>query len=559
MPGHRFVSIIEGPAKRYGVVVDTSLVDALVEDTPKEDALPLLAFALQRLWHQYAASGALTKENYERIGGLKALIEDAAERALRGLAPGEDAPMPTSPVTKSVTDLGASTFVPALAQINDQGAVIRSFAAWSSFTDEQQKLLERFSQWRLVVRKGDENGGTVEVAHEALFREWTRLRGWLEPERMRLRSLRSLQLDAATWDRNGRDANFLNHRGKRLAEALTLASLEGYKKRLNALELDYLSTCQEVEWLARRQARRIRVVVGVLACAVAAAFAGWLNEDYLVERINWFMTMRPYMIANFRPHLLTAEAEQALRPEASFRECAKDCPEMVVVPAGTFSMGSSDSEPGHYNDEAPQHLVTIGKPFAVSKFDVTFDEWDACASVGGCPHVGDSDFGRGSKPVINVTWDDAQKYVAWLSLMTGHAYRLLSEAEWEYSARAGTVTAYYWGGEVGVGKANCTGCGGEFDGKNTSAVGSFSPNAFGLYDMEGNVWQWVQECVHDNYVGAPTDGSTWPGGDCNRHIIRGGAWNYDPRNIRVAIRGRNTTVGRVDYTGIRVGRTVRIP
>jgi hypothetical protein len=215
IPGYRFESVVEEPAKRYGVEVDHALVDAVIGDAPTEGALPLLAFALQRLWRQYAASGALTKDNYDKVGGLQGLIEDAAERALRGLTPEMDVALPPGPPPKRRLDLAASTFVPALAQINDQGATIRRIAAWSGFSDEQQELLIGFDQWRLVVHKGETDGGTVEVTHEALFREWTRLKSWLEPERARLEALRSLQVDALTWDRNGRDAVFLNHRDKR--------------------------------------------------------------------------------------------------------------------------------------------------------------------------------------------------------------------------------------------------------------------------------------------------------------------------------------------------------
>jgi hypothetical protein len=263
LPVFRFDTVVEEPAKRYGVKVEHGLVDALMEDAPKEDALPLLAFALQRLWRQYSASGALTKDNYDKVGGLKGLIEDAAERALRGLTPEEDVPLQSRPPPKRRVDLAASTFVPALAQINDQGATIRRVATWTSFSDEQQELLLNFDQWRLVVRKGtDADGGTVEVAHEALFREWTRLQGWLEPERARLEALRSLQVDALTWDRNGRDASFLNHRDRRLAEATTLAGIDGYRQRLGPVEFDYLATCEAAERLARRRTRRVQALFG---------------------------------------------------------------------------------------------------------------------------------------------------------------------------------------------------------------------------------------------------------------------------------------------------------
>jgi hypothetical protein len=165
VPAFRFGDVVEQPARRYGVEVDGHLVDAVMEDAPKEDALPLLAFALQRLWRQYGASGALTKDNYDKVGGLRGLIEDAAERAVRGIEPEQDVPLPSAAPPQRLADLGASTFVPALAHISDLGATIRRVADWTGFNDQQQELLGRFERWRLVVRKGTETGGgTVEVA-----------------------------------------------------------------------------------------------------------------------------------------------------------------------------------------------------------------------------------------------------------------------------------------------------------------------------------------------------------------------------------------------------------
>jgi len=188
---------------------------------------------------------------------------------------------------------------------------------------------------------------------------------------------------------------------------------------------------------------------------------------------------------------------------------------------------------------------------------VTFADWDACVSVGGCPKAGDSSWGRDTRPVINVGWDDAQTYVAWLSKMTGQPYRLLTEAEWEYAARAGTTTAYYWGGEIGKENANCNDCGSEWDNRQkTSPVGSFKPNAFGLYDMAGNVWQWVQDCYHGDYIEAPTDGSAWTSGDCSSRVVRGGSWYTHPHGLRSASRSWNATANRIGYLGFRVGRTL---
>jgi formylglycine-generating enzyme required for sulfatase activity len=557
VPAYRFESVVEGPAKRYGVDIDKALVDAVIGDAPTEDALPLLAFALQRLWRQYAASGVLTKHNYDKVGGLKGLIEDAAERALRGLAPEEDTPLQSGPPPKRRVDLAAATFVPALAQITDQGTTIRRIAAWNGFSDEQQELLLKFDQWRLVVRKGtDANGGTVEVVHEALFREWARLQGWLEPERARLEALRSLQVDALTWDRNGRDVAFLNHRDRRLAEARTLAGIDSYRKRLGTAELDYLGACETAERLARRRARRVQVIIYVLLFGIIAGLVGWIEQAFIRDQVNWYVFMRPYMLAHVRPYVLSAAAEQALTPLETFHECDKNCPEMVVVPAGHFTMGSPDTEVGRYDDENPQHPVTIAKPFAVSKFVVTFAEWDTCASVGGCPQASDSGFGRGTRPAINISWDDAEKYVAWLSTMTGKPYRLLTEAEWEYAARAGTTTAYFWGDEIGVNNANCHGCGSQWDNRETAPVGSFKQNAFDLFDMHGNVWEWVQDCYHLDYNGAPQDGAPWLTADCSRRVRRGGAWGYIPRILRSADRGGDSPVNRSAFVGFRIARTL---
>jgi hypothetical protein len=183
---------------------------------------------------------------------------------------------------------------------------------------------------------------------------------------------------------------------------------------------------------------------------------GWINQAYLTEQWNWYTIMRPYRIANFDPYVFR-DAEQALKPGQTFRECARDCPEMVVVPAGEFMMGSPINEKGRPDDENPPHRVTIARQFAVSKFEVTFADWDACVSVGGCLREGsanDAGYGRGVQPLIYVNWDDAQAYAAWLSRMTGKIYRLLTEAEWEYAARAGTTTAYFWGDEIGNGNAS---------------------------------------------------------------------------------------------------------
>ena len=248
------------------------------------------------------------------------------------------------------------------------------------------------------------------------------------------------------------------------------------------------------------------------------------------------------------------------------RECA-ECPKMVVVPPGRFRMGDLSGAGG--SDEKPVHDVTIASPFAVGKYEVTFAEWDACVAAAGCTHrPADKGWGRGTRPVINVSWDDTQAYVRWLSRETGKPYRLLSEAEWEYVARAGTTTKYWWGNEAdhahaNYGKDEC--CGGAVAGADrweyTSPVGSFAANAFGLFDTAGNVWEWVADCWHDSYQGAPSDGSAWAWRNCDSHVWRGGSWFSGPWFIRSANRSAlrfRVVFGIIrDYDyGFRVARTL---
>lgn len=246
-------------------------------------------------------------------------------------------------------------------------------------------------------------------------------------------------------------------------------------------------------------------------------------------------------------------------PALEFRDSLRSGgsgPEMVVIPAGSFRMGCvlrldcGDSE-------FPVHQVAISQSFAAGKYEVTFAEWDACVSAGGCGHrPGDEGWGRETRPVVNVSWDDAKAYVGWLSTQTGAEYRLLSESEWEYAARAGSSAAHSWVPEIGSFGANCDGCGSRWDGRQTAPVGSFGANAAGLHDMPGNAGEWVEDCWNESYEGAPSNGSVWGSGDCSRRVVRGGAWILDPRFLRSASRGFVATGNRHSAVGFRVARTL---
>ena len=211
--------------------------------------------------------------------------------------------------------------------------------------------------------------------------------------------------------------------------------------------------------------------------------------------------------------------------------------------------------------EGPIHRVTIPEAFAVGKYAVTFDEWDACVSAGGCSHKPE-DKGRGRHPVMSVSWKDAQEYISWLSKKTGKTYRLLSEAEWEYVARAGTTTPFHTGATISPSQANYHGdytYNGSSKGENrnrTIPVGSLGANQFGLHDVHGNVWEWVQDCGNTSYKGAPSDGRAWTTGDCSRRVLRGGSWLHEPRLLRSSDRFWYGTDERYYYIGFRVARTL---
>jgi formylglycine-generating enzyme required for sulfatase activity len=216
---------------------------------------------------------------------------------------------------------------------------------------------------------------------------------------------------------------------------------------------------------------------------------------------------------------------------------------MVWIKPGTFLMGSPRTETDRYDNEGPQNRVSINYTFAVGKYPVTRGEWRMYANETGHQTTKDCDwrnpgFAQDDRhPVVCVNWKEAQDYIAWLNTKSGQHFRLLTEAEWEYAARAGTTTAYYWGAKAGREQANCDGCGSQWDNKQTSPVGSFPPNPWGLYDMAGNVWQWVQDCWHENYDAAPTDGRAWESGDCTKRIMRGASWFSFQQNLRTADRG----------------------
>ena len=403
----------------------------------------------------------------------------------------------------------------------------------AEFSDEEWRLVSELADHpnRLLVTVTTETGETyAEVAHEAIFRRWDKLREWIAAEREFLAWSSGLEAARRAWQATPDDSK---HDALLMGAALTQAQswLAKRAEDMPSVDREFIALSIERERKAQARARRVQALVYVLLVGIIVESRRHDREGaQLRSRSTGSRVMRPYRVANFDPYVLKPEAERALKPRRAFRECAKDCPEMIVVPAGEFMMGSPATEKGRY-DEMRRPAAQGHDRQAVCRLQVRGDvrrmgrlrRGRRLPADGRASDVG---WGRGTaagdqrelgrRP--GAMWRGSPE-------MTGKPYRLLTEAEWEYAARAGTTTAYFWGDEIGKGNANCDGCGSQWDDKQTAPVGSFAANAFGLYDMAGNVWEWVQDCYHDNYDGAPTDGSAWTSGDCSLRVVRGGSWN----------------------------------
>jgi formylglycine-generating enzyme required for sulfatase activity len=324
---------------------------------------------------------------------------------------------------------------------------------------------------------------------------------------------------------------------------------------------------------ARQARRRLKqVIAGVVICCAAylgiTAYQTHQVEQARIEAERAEQARKEAArIEAERQARKEAERIEAERAEQAQKEAARIeaekaarqaylkaiQPEMVSIPGGSFYMGNRGSET--HSDEQPVHEVTLS-PFLMSKYEITFAQWDTCVSAGGCTHnPADKGWGRGNRPVIYVSWHHAQEFIGWLNRETGKQYRLPTEAEWEYAARAGTSTESYWGDEVGINRANCEGCGTQWDNKKTAPVGSFAANAWGLHDMHGNVWEWCSDWYADDYYQkSPRQNPQGPSLG-SRRVDRGGGWSGGPWSLRAACRGGITP----DYASSSLGFRLVLP
>src|SRR4051812_1421336 len=571
MPKGSYAEVIRGPVLRLmdterKLEIEENLVNELLTDIDvggAKDALPLLAFTLERLNAECGGSGRLTLADYEALGRIKGSIEAAVEHALE--AADSDPAIPKARNARLA--LLRRGLIPWLAGIDpDTGTPRQRVARQSEIPEEARPLINHLVDQRLLATDLAKETGeqTIEPVHEALLRQWGLLQGWLAEDAGLLAVLEGVKRASRDWGANDKDEGWLTHATSRLQAAERLQGRPDLAASLEQTDRDYLAACRdhENELIAESQAARARkrhvelAFIGVLMLlsVFGIAHAFWVNFDYL--------KVHGEIIAdNLVPKALTAETERSLAQmvlqpgqNISFRECNR-CPEMVVVPKGEFLMGSPATEMHRTRSEGPQHKVAILANFAVSKFETTFDEWKACVDARVCENISDHHWGRGNRPVINIAWDDARQYAHWLSGRTGRTYRLLSEAEWEYAARAGSTSAYPWGDTIGEGNANCDGCGSQWD-RQTAPAASFKANAFGLHDMQGNVFEWVQDCATANYDDAPTDGSAITDNSCGSRILRGGSWSYSPPDLRSAARRASPANDQSSSRGFRLARTL---
>jgi len=460
----------------------------------------------------------------------------------------------------------------AQARAADSVAAYRAYLAaespWRAHTDEALAAIEG-----LILRERDD-GAWHEARHRGTV---AALRAYLADETLPRAHAREAQ---ALVERIQSEA--AKHRDEQawaLARSQdSIAAYQGYLETADLLHAHAEQARARIGELERRTGRSHRrvwtaVALGALAIGLGAYLVhGSAPAPAPPDAAAPTPIAPPVAPAVPAPSPPTPAAQPTPQPPASppvVQGRQPFEPEMVRIPAGRFLMGSPTDEAGHESDEGPQHEVAV-PAFELGKTEVTFDQWDACVADGGCTHKPDHyGMGRGRRPVIDVSWDDAQQYVAWLSRKTGRTWRLPTEAEWEYAARAGTGTAHFWGNDANRGCAYANGydetgkrvnqdsrdnlqCD---DGKaHTSTVGSYRPNAFGLYDMSGNVWEWVQDRYQPggNYRGAPADGSAWEDASGGRRVVRGGSWFGGARYLRSASRDHSDPVNRYHRYGFRL-------
>ncbi len=496
---------IEQPAMKVGLTSETGLVDLILEQVGDEPGhLPLVEFVLRRLWEE-RQGGLLHHAAFKAMGELQGAIAQKAESLFTKLSDADQ---------RKVQQIFLRLVRPGEGE-----ADTRRRATFGEVGAEEHRLAKQLADERLLVTSQLTGGGeeTIEVSHEALIRHWDRLKGWVDADRRFLAWQQRLRTVVEQYEENHQNPDLLL-RGFPLTEAL-----EWLKKRPDSFsqrERQFV-TASKAHVMRRRW---LAAAIGGLLLVVVGGPLAWLErQGVTLKYAGSIIKARIYLVS-------VAE------------------PEMIVISGGSYQQG--DIHGLGYKDEQSVRQVAI-KPFAIGKYEVTFQEYDRYVELTGGRSPSDESWGREKHPVINVSWEEAVGYAKWLSQATGNRYRLPTESEWEYAARSGGKDET-WAGTIDESQLkDCA----VYSKDRTESVGSREPNGLDLYDMSGNVWEWVTDCWHDNYGQAPTDGSAWletAGGQCGQRVIRGGSWFSRPGFLRASTRLWFDADARSSYVGFRL-------
>ncbi|MGR9086789.1 MAG: nSTAND1 domain-containing NTPase [Gammaproteobacteria bacterium] len=530
---------IEKPAEQLGGGFENGLVDKILTDAAgSRDGLSLLECTLRRLWDEAESHGKVIGHPvYAGLNGLDGALNRTADEAFETLS--EQGKIIAQRVLLTLVQTGDGIFdIGRRETISGLGA-------------EALPIINHLlDHGLLTLKRGpDEAQDTVELAHEALVRHWRQFKGWLVDGRQ-------FDIWRARLDLAQKTGEMLKNHS--LVEARHWRRLRS--SELSRSELDYIDQCRKHD--RYQKSRRAAAIFAPLG--VVLAFAVWVGtEDLLTPKLGIYVLLAKAGVTYFiEPDWIDVPPEEPFENGNAL----------------TFAMGPGANEQDADKIEFPRHRVTLKKPFRMSKYEITFDQYQVFAYLiereGGCAdrhkveasRVQDEKWGRGKRPVINVSWKDAVCYAQWLTKTAGvnTPYRLPTEAEWEFAARAGTDTSFWWGDSLKKQMAVCDGCLSEWNGKNdkkqTAEVDdpAFTPNGWGLYHTSGNVWEWVQDCWHENYDSAPADGSAWESennGDCGKRVLRGGSWVDTPVGLRLAYRYKLNTDYRYYNIGFRLAQS----
>ena len=499
---------IEEPAKKVGLAFEAGLVDLILEQAGQEPGhLPLLEFVLRQIWEQ-RRGGELHHDAYRAMGQLTGAIAAKADSVYEPLSPQDQR-------------LVQRIFI-RLVRPGEGEADTRRRATSSELGTEMQHLVKALTDARLLVtsRVTGSEEATLEVSHEALIRHWATLKSWVDADRQFMIWQQGLHATVKRWKESGQPAGLL-------LRELPLHDAEDWLiKQPDSFSPDERAFVTASQSRKRLEWMGVIIVTGLVLWFLGTTFWLW-QKGYNLDQ------------AGLKARSLVMNIHQE--------------PEMVEIPQGSFLQG--DVEKLGVASWNPVHPVTI-KSFAMGKYEVTFAEYDRFAIATGRRLPEDQGWGRNHRPVINVSWDDAAAYAGWLSKQTGKRYRLPTESEWEYAARSGAKQDT-WAGTSQEAEFGTYAIFSKNSENRTAIVGTKQRNEFRLHDLSGNVFEWVEDCVHGTYEGAPNDGTAWLDtneGICTHRMHRGGSWDSTPEYLRASFRNRNGAATRNNYIGFRLAQ-----